>query len=218
MKYSMIYPQSNIVKDIAQLPPHITFEEYQRLKEAILKYYSKWTKHRQKIIDRDILLITYLWETGGRIGDILQIRYNMFREGCLYLYNKKRKKTVVITFSNTSQLIVKTLEYMKKYKIEDFDRLFPFTIQHAWGRIKRYADGINFPEVIKVWKNGNQVNSTLHPHLFRHGMAIHLVNQGVAIPIITARLGHANPYITMAFYLKVTPEVQYNAIKDVNFG
>jgi len=55
----------------------------------------------------------------------------------------------------------------------------------------------------------------LHPHKFRHGLAIHMLNSGVPIPVISARLGHSTTAITQQMYLKITPELQREFMKRV---
>ncbi|MDG6993710.1 MAG: site-specific integrase [Nitrososphaerota archaeon] len=44
--------------------------------------------------------------------------------------------------------------------------------------------------------------------MFRHWLAIHLLESKVPIPIISARLGHSSILATLRYYLIVTPEVQ----------
>jgi integrase/recombinase XerD len=211
-----------VLKNITDLPPHITFEQYKKLKISILLYYKdKWTQQRQQIIDRDILFITYLWETGGRVWDVCNIQwrsFDMFSKFLELLIHKRRDKQgnrIKIKMPLSQEIVNDTLLYLRKYNIKDDERIFPFTKQNAWDRVKKYADGINFPKIMKTWKKGKQVESTLHPHLFRHGLAIYLLSQGVSIPIIAARLGHTNQRVTMDFYLKITPEIQQNVLKDI---
>ncbi len=55
---------------------------------------------------------------------------------------------------------------------------------------------------------GRDIDMDVHPHMFRQGLAIHLLNQNVPIPIISARLGHSSVLTTMRYYLVITPEVQ----------
>ncbi|MDI6709065.1 MAG: tyrosine-type recombinase/integrase [Candidatus Thermoplasmatota archaeon] len=81
------------------------------------------------------------------------------------------------------------------------DKLLGFTRQHAWKIVKRYAALAGIQDV--------------HPHKFRHGLAIYLLQQGVPIPVISARLGHSNVYITMQLYMKVTPEIQRHFLERV---
>ncbi len=46
--------------------------------------------------------------------------------------------------------------------------------------------------------------AVLHPLKFRHGLAVHLLQQGVPIPVISACFGHAFVYMTMQMYMKVS--------------
>lgn len=54
---------------------------------------------------------------------------------------------------------------------------------------------------------GRDIRIDVHPHMFRHGHVIHLLNQNVSIPIILARLGHSSVLMTLRYYLVITPEV-----------
>jgi integrase/recombinase XerD len=55
----------------------------------------------------------------------------------------------------------------------------------------------------------------LHPHMFRHGLAIHLLQNGVPIPVIAARVGHASIKTTIETYLLITPELQRKFVGNV---
>ena len=217
-KKGLLVKPSQYLKDKSQLPPHITFEEYKRLRLAIPNYWTKkkrFSKRYQMIVKRDVLLIDYMFECGGRIIDIVNITFNDYEKNILQLYTRKRKKTIGIDISN--ELIADTNIFMRKYNINDDERIFNITGVRAWQIIKQYATEIDFPCVKKIWKNGKVVNSTLHPHLFRHGMCIHLLNNNVPIVVISARVGHANVKITQDMYLKVTPHLQHIHVKDVTW-
>lgn len=62
----------------------------------------------------------------------------------------------------------------------------------------------------------------LHPHMFRHGLAIYLLynknipgNLESRLKMIAARLGHSSINVTIRYYLVITPELQAWALKDV---
>ncbi len=118
----------------------------------------------------------------------------------LNLFTKKRQKTITITLD--SEIMFKLSEFVRKYKIQS-GTIIGFTRQNAWNRINKYADLSHIKD--------------LHPHKFRHGIAIYLLEQGVPIPVISARLGHANVYITMQTYLKVTPEIQRKMLQGIKW-
>ena len=219
------YKRSNLLvtpdkymKDPTQLPPYISYDEYMQLRESVYHYWSDKTNFltdkMRFLIDRDILLIDFLWETGGRISDILTICFKDFNGKTLYLYNQKRSKDVAIPIS--SELFSDTLGYLKKWGINDEQRLFVLTQQRAWQLVRQYGLNIGFPMVNKVW-GGKTVRTSLRPHLFRHGMAIHLLKQGVNIKVISTRLGHSNVQMTMNMYMKITPEDQEMFLQNVKW-
>lgn len=207
------------LKDKSQVPPHVTLEDYRKLREAVLTYWErkkKFTNNYQKIVSRDLLIIDYMWEIGGRIGDILNITFGDFEGRFLNLYNKKRKKNIIIDVSD--ELYGDTLKYIREQNIKDTEKIFDIKSPQRINQVlKEYGKEIGFPEIHKEWKNGRIVKSTLRPHLFRHGMAIHLLNQGVNIMVISARLGHANPQVTQSMYLKITGTVQREHVKNVKW-
>lgn len=214
-KHLLVRPE-HYLKDKSQLPPHLSLNDYRKLRESVYKYWEKkqkFSKNYQLISNRDLLLIDYMWETGGRIGDIINITYKDYEGNNLNLYTKKRKKSIVIDISDT--LIKDTLNFIKNHNINDNEKIFDITVQRAWQIVRQYANDIDYSIMTKKWVSGKEVKTTLRPHLFRHGMAIHLLNQGVAIPIISARLGHSNIKITQDMYLKVTPEIQHIHLQNI---
>ncbi len=73
---------------------------------------------------------------------------------------------------------------------------------------------------MRIWKTlrayaGVADLRNTHPHRFRPGLAVHLLQQGVPIQVISARLGHALVYVTMSMYMKVTPDIQAEMVKGV---
>ena len=53
---------------------------------------------------------------------------------------------------------------------------------------------------------------SIHPHLFRNGLATYLLSKGAPMEIIAYRLKHASTRTTAAFYAKVTPDIERQLI------
>jgi site-specific recombinase XerD len=85
-------------------------------------------------------------------------------------------------------------------KPELADFLFPS--YSKYGRLIRHEARYK----VKQWEK--IVGQPLHPHMWRHSLAVHLLSHGVNIQIISARLGHSNVFTTMNNYLVITPELQ----------
>ncbi|MEM3265030.1 MAG: tyrosine-type recombinase/integrase [Thermoplasmata archaeon] len=175
---------TNLKKD---LPPHITLQQVIQLVDK--------TKN-----DRDRLLIHLLWETGGRINDILNIKVENidFYKKILSLYVNKNNKVLEVPL--TSDLLLNISNYMNSNNIKN-GYLFTITRQRAWQIIK---------------KSGREIGIyNLHPHMFRHGLAVHMLTHGVPIPIISKRLGHSTTKITMDYYMVITPEMQAQFLDNI---
>ncbi|MBX8636170.1 MAG: site-specific integrase [Thermoplasmata archaeon] len=183
-----------MLKEYDKLPPHITREQYLRLLDAVARKYSsagQWAKKERYLRDRDKLLLSLMWETGGRIGDILNIvpeNFDFDRK-VLNLSVKKRKNVNTIPLDDS--LLLEISNYLRNYAVGG--KLCDFSKVQAWKIVRTY---------------GKETGIDVHPHMFRHGLAIHLLKNNVPIPIISARLGHSNVLTTMRYYLVITPEVQ----------
>lgn len=188
------------IKHLEDLPPHITYEQYMQMYNVVEKKYSdrKWGKKTQYYIDRDKLFLMLLWETGGRVTDICNIQVSDFdfSRQTLNLRVKKTRKTIVIPM--LSETLLMCSEYIRKYNITG--RLFKFNRITAWKMVVEYGKMANVGKV--------------HPHMFRHGLAIHLLENRVPIPVISARLGHSSTKTTIDSYLVITPEIQRQFISS----
>lgn len=189
------------IKNLTELPPHISYDEYQKVLEAIDEYYDgkKPTQVASKHRFRDKLFFKLMWQTGARVDDLcnmLATDIDFFKK-ILALRVQKTKKTVKITLDDT--ILLEISQYLSNYKVEG--KIFGFTRQYAWRMVKKYGKLADI--------------EGLHPHKFRHGLAIHLLNNGVPIPVISARLGHSTTAITQQMYLKITPELQREFLKNV---
>ena len=182
------------LKEYDKLPPHITREQYLRLLDAVDRKYSsagQCAKKARYFRDRDKLLLRLMWETGGRIGDILSIVPENFDFDKKALNLSVRKRRNINTIPLDDSLLLEVSNYLRNYAVGG--RLCDFSKVQAWKIVRQY---------------GKETGIDVHPHKFRHGLAIHLLENNVPIPIISARLGHLSVLTTMKYYLVITPEVQ----------
>ena len=177
------------VKNENDLPPHVTFEQFQ-------KVYNN-------LSGLDQVLWGLLWETGGRITAVLSLRcididLNV-RELKLLVQKKKKITTIRIPLSNA--MISDLKNYMAYLKPDNQAFLFSSTKSKV-GRMTRQGAF----KKIREWGKVN-LGMKIHPHMMRHGLAVYLLSQGVPLPAISRRLGHSNVFITQKSYLVITPEL-----------
>jgi len=158
--------------------------------------------------------LRFLWQGGARVSEALQVtRSDVNLQGeCVRVETKKQHPN-----TDGSK---KPPKYRRVYFGPDLKgflalhmsvidtkpgtRLWPWTRQHAWrmvGQLARRA-GID--------------PSHCHPHAFRHGLAMNLMNQGVPMPVVSRVLGHAD-IKTTGIYLQVGDDLQRSYIKGVTF-
>ncbi|MDG6912445.1 MAG: site-specific integrase [Nitrososphaerota archaeon] len=192
------YGQTSLrLKEYDQLPPHITRRDYLDFLDAVDRRYAHPSKRAEKaqwFHDRDRLLLRLMWETGGRVGDILSAKPSDFDFKAKVLNLSVKKRRNVNTIPLDDNLLLEVSNFLRNYPPADYQRpLLDISKVAAWKIIKKY---------------GEMTGIQVHPHMFRHGLAIHLLESNVPIPIISARLGHSNILTTLRYYLVITPEVQ----------
>jgi integrase/recombinase XerD len=191
---------NNHLRTTDDLPSHITYQQYLQLLTLPSKKYKVAhlrNKRDYYMIRRDQLLLQFMWETGGRIGDIVKVTKKDidFENKQLHFKIKKTRRLIKITM--TQELL-----YELSLFYNEFNEREPFnmTRQNAWDRIRKY---------------GIMLGIKLHPHMFRHGLALYLLSQDVNLQIIAYRLGHRDPRTTAQFYLKITPEIERKVLEGV---
>lgn len=193
----------NYLRNVGDLPAHITHSQYLQLREMPKKRYSEVelrNKRNDFLIRRDTLLIDMCWETGGRIGDVtsIEIRQDIdFTEKVLKLNIKKSRKLIKINLTDT--MCYEIMQFMNKYPQKE---PFKMTSANAWYILKKY---------------GEMMGIKIHPHMMRHGLALFLLAKRVPIAIISYRLGHANTKVTMDNYMKVTPDIEKQFMQEIEF-
>jgi len=195
------------IKSESDLPPHVSFDKYKELRN-----------HPEIKTQADRMLITLLWETGGRVSDVLSFRWKNFEglnsmEPNLRFVIKKTQKPINIPIS--PELATDLRDWKKAVNpINDYDFLF-----RGNSKIKletnNHETRQNIHKKMKVW--GKLINlPNLHAHMFRHGLIVYLfLVQGLHYKIIAARTGHSNPMMILNTYSVVTNSIQREALRNI---
>ncbi len=148
--------------------------------------------HRSTIEgQRDRALLSFLYNTGARIQEALDVRPRAIRfdsPACVRLYGKGRKERLCPLWPETVLLLRSLLR--RQPRAED-EPIF----------VNRYgvplgASGVRFrlAEYVEAAAKIAPSLASKHvtPHSFRHATAVHLVAAGVDITVIRSWLGHAS--------------------------
>lgn len=184
--------------DISQIPDHVSKVQVDLISEYLKVCKYKRLENYQR--DRNLLIHNLMWETGGRVDDICHLDNRMIKwnEQLIRLWTKKRKKEVYIQMSKP--IMFDLMNYKANYN--KTERMWDITRQRVWQMVCGWSNACGFKA---------------HPHMYRHGNAIFLMEKHMPTALISARLGHANTSITQSLYQKVTPQLQKELMKDVVF-
>jgi site-specific recombinase XerD len=140
---------------------------------------------------RDHALLSFLYNTGGRIQEALDVCPRAIRfdsPACVRLYGKGRKERLSPLWPETVSLLRSQLRRQPR---ADDEPIF----------VNRYgvplgASGVRFKlaEYVKAATKTvpNLASKRVTPHSFRHATAVHLVAAGVDVTVIRSWLGHVS--------------------------
>ncbi len=205
---------------------HITKQEHEKLLEACLKHYDNKQKkglYQEFIRDRNYMIMLALWNTGARVGDVCMFNdttIDTYNKHARFIVNKLSKKDNDGNIINhvyhkvmlEDSFILAYHNYVKKWNIKGY--LFTQFDQRDKGITEQIP--LSTRQVQTFLKDYCSIAGVkdVHPHMYRHGVAIHLLHSGVALEIISKFLGHRNIETTIKFYAKITPEFAWNMIQD----
>jgi site-specific recombinase XerD len=155
--------------------------------EAILAQPDQTTVEGQ----RDHALLSFLYNTGARIQEALDICPNAIRlssPATVRLFGKGRKERICPLWPETVQILKSLLNRQPR---PDDQRLFVNRYGQPLG-----ASGVRFKlaqyAAAAAKTTPSLANKDISPHTFRHSAAVGLIAAGVDIAVIRSWLGHAS--------------------------
>src|SRR5438132_2171410 len=182
------------------LPMPITREQYRAILAA-----ARSIDHR--------LLIQTLWQTGGRIGEVLHLRPCDLSEvdGSIHLPNEKqrrrenRSKTVYVS----RDLVAELQAFARGVRLKVTRPFFrsarsgtrSMSRCQAWRIVTDCAERAG---VLVPGQRGELVPAS--PLNFRHGSAVHQIREGVPLTEVQRQLGHSRLSSTVVYLRLTDPE------------
>jgi integrase/recombinase XerD len=144
---------------------------------------------------RDRLLFTFLYNTGARISEALQLRPQDLLDRAVHLRGKGRKERTVPVWAGTERLL---RQWCKTNRLTPEQAIFTNRNREPLSR-----DGVAFRLALAVRKAAPHCPSLdkrrITCHTFRHACAMSLLQAGVALEVIALWLGHAKPLTTHGY-------------------
>lgn len=167
--------------------PKIEKQEVDILTEEEIQALLNFSKLDTPKLIRDKAIFEVLYGTGIKVSELVDMDIDDVDLALDYVYCNISKNKRVIPLSDITKTYIE--KYIKEARVniakEDEKALFVnssgqrFTRQGLWKLIKKYASNAN-------------INKNINPSMLRHSFAIHLLNEGANIVVVSKILGNAN--------------------------
>ena len=166
---------------------------------------------------RDMFLMLFLYKTGARIQEVLDIKLCDIQFGrvpAVTLYGKGNKMRCVPLRENIVGHLKEYIKYFHQGESIDSEQHLFFTIRN--GVKKRMTEDnaryLTHEYGIMAREKCAEVPENVHPHLFRHSCAMSLYRNGVELTLISQWLGHSKLETTL-IYAHADTEIKRKAIE-----
>lgn len=164
--------------------------------EQIEELFNKNREREDNLKWRDQAIIELLYASGVRVSELVNIKMSDIdiKNRTIHVVGKGRKERVVM-FSKSCQKTV--IDYFNNH-----EHVSTYLFTNAKGE-QLTTRGVEY--ILNEIQKKTNVNLGLHPHLFRHSFATHLLEGGADLRVIQELLGHESINTTQV-YTHITEE------------
>lgn len=178
---------------LRKLPHFLTEEEIRQLKAPLQEHADR------KLALRNAAMIDVLFTSGLRVSELIQLNISHvdWQEGELRVMGKGAKERLAF-------ISPQALACLKEYQ----ETVLPDSKADSPLFINRFGERLSTRSVARLLKDlaaAAGLQTTIHPHIFRHSFATHLLNRGVDLRVVQELLGHSSIQSTQ-IYTHVTTE------------
>jgi len=164
---------------------------------------------------RDRAIISLLWETGARVGEIANLRIQDIqfnkREATINLFEKTGARRVMILES------VRDLKNYLQVKILTAKHDFVFCLEGT----RNKSAPMTHPSIIKLLSQATArsgIKKRIYPHLFRHSRASYLASKGLSEAQLCFIFGWALGSKQVRTYIHLSQQQVQNALLEKVYG
>ena len=163
----------------------------------------------KKLELRDKAMFELLYSSGLRVSELtnLKLRNIDFDENLIRFIGKGNKERITPVGKVSVYFLKKYLE-TTRYKIEGESKNDYVFLNKYGNKISRQG----FWKILKKYAKKINLNKNLHPHIFRHSFATHMLKRGADLRTVQELLGHSD-ISTTEIYTNLDKE----HIKDTYF-
>ncbi|WP_255785060.1 tyrosine-type recombinase/integrase [Membranihabitans maritimus] len=153
--------------------------------EPLMKYIAMDCKTWEEV--RDNVMVHLLYETGMRRSELIELRYPDIKTnpGRIKMVGKGKKERI-IPISDA------LLDKLNLYKVKTFDHFgMESNFVLLTNKGKKVYDKWVYNRIVSILKTISSAEK-LSPHVLRHSIATHLLDNGADIRVIQSLLGHSS--------------------------
>lgn len=141
------------------------------------------------------LMITLLWETGMRVGELLHLRISDLRERGATIGNEKNHRSRIIGWSENTDKMLKFYLPLRKNLLSKEDHLF---VSFKW-RPCRALTSRQVERIITEIRKKAKLENLIRPHSFRHSFVHRQLAKKTPITTIAQMLGHSTTFNVLSY-------------------
>jgi len=161
--------------------------------------------------ERDRLVLETMWESGGRVSEVLALTPEWIGETSLILPNLKQRVEAFKEVTVSADLCLRLKDFADKSHIAEGSCIFrspgnpgkPMGRNYVWRLVTRLSGELGIARV-KKGKGLDQGEGTPEfrnawPHLFRHSSAMHILEETGSTEVTQHQLGHSSIITTQGY-------------------
>lgn len=153
---------------------------------------------------RDKFLILFLYQTGARVQELVDIRLCDIQKGKTTVVTIRGKGSKVRKIPLREKLVEHLNKYLQKFheNADQYSTDYLFYTTHNHSHTRMTEDNVR--RLIKRYgEQAREIEPTIpnrvHPHIFRHSIAMHLYQNGVPLTLVSQWLGHSRLETTFIY-------------------
>lgn len=165
----------------------VTYDEYRKMADSLPLNEPMSLQRR--------LMISMLWDTGMRCGELLRLRMSDLKDRSATIHNEKNHRNRVIGWSEQTDKMLKFYLPLRKHLHCEEDFVF---VSFRWKPCKKFSNR-QLENIIKEVRTKVGITNEVRPHSFRHAFVHRQLQQKRPITTIAQMLGHSTTFNVLAY-------------------
>lgn len=194
ISYQMTISGFQFPLKLLKIPQERSNSHYAVTHPEYLKLINLLPLHEPKTLQRRVML-TLLWETGIRVGELLNLKLDDLKERGATIHNEKNHRSRIIGWSAETDKLLKFYLPLRRNLATKEPYLF---VSFKWKPTRKMSSR-NVQHFIEQLRKEAGLKNPVRPHSFRHGFVHRQLALGRPITTISQMLGHSTVFNILSY-------------------